>query len=192
MYPRADAACSLFLVATLAAVSGVDTISAAIPYQPINLRVLSAVYRDLDGDQDMFPDTGETGRLVITIQNVGTKLTGVTLYLTSDDPNVACITTPPLPIGDLAAGEIRTIGSLDPAQPGFTFRASDALQTISGTNPALISLSLSLFANEGSSWGPPNTGAVPIVLVADLDIPPGATQAFILGADGVAGTADDG
>ena len=152
----------------------------------VKLRLISAAYRDLDGDRDMFPDTGETGRVVVTVQNFGRSLTGVTLYLTSDDPNVACITRPPLSIGALAAGEIKTIGSFDPAEPGLGFRASDSLQTTSKTSPADIRLYLSATAFAFGGSGP-----IRFWLPADLDMPPGAPQTFTFGPDGVAGTVDE-
>src|SRR5262245_46727935 len=85
-----------------------DTGASSFPNR-VDLRVVAAAYRDLDGDHDAFPDTGETGRLVLTVQNFGGALTGVTLYLSSSDPGVACISTPALPVGAFAAGEIRTI-----------------------------------------------------------------------------------
>src|SRR5262249_30239713 len=107
--------------------------------------------------------------------------------LTSTDPDVACIISPTIPTLDLPAGAVVTLGSLDPAQPGFTFRASDALQTTDTLHPATIDLCLAVTAHEGS--GPPAPAC--FSLVADLDSPPG-TQTFVHGPDGVEGTVDDG
>ena len=33
------------------------------------LTVLAASYQDIDGDQDVFPDRGETGLVTVTLQN---------------------------------------------------------------------------------------------------------------------------
>ena len=55
------------------------------------LSIQSVVYRDLDGDHDGYPDTGETGRLVVTIMNVGPAIEGVIATIGTDDPEVACL-----------------------------------------------------------------------------------------------------
>src|SRR6267142_915148 len=156
-------------------------------YLKADVRVISAAYRDLDGDHDAFPDTGESGRLVLTIKNFGPTLTGVNLYLTTDDPNVACISTPAYVLGNLAAKAVRTIGSFDPTVPGFTFRASDTLHTISTATPANVTLYLTATASGYGTSDP-----YPIRLAADIDAAPGLPSAYVLGPDGVAGTGDDG
>src|SRR5712691_2181614 len=108
--------------------------------------IMSAEYRDLDGDRDIFPDTGETGRVAVTLRNGARALTGATFVLVSSDPGVDCITERRVGLGSLASGLTVTVGSLDPSQPGFTFRASDALNSASGANPARIQLCLRLAA----------------------------------------------
>ncbi|HEV8702312.1 MAG TPA: thrombospondin type 3 repeat-containing protein, partial [Candidatus Polarisedimenticolia bacterium] len=146
-----------------------------------------ADYLDIDGDHDIFPDTGETGRVTVRIQNTGPALTDARFSLVSSDPAVACILQPTLSLSTFAAGAVVTLGSLDPLQPGFTFKASDTLQTTSALQPATIDLCLSVVANE--SLG--TTAPVCFTLVADLDFPAGP-QVFVAGPDGVAGTTDDG
>ncbi|PYS95683.1 MAG: hypothetical protein DMF50_07715, partial [Acidobacteria bacterium] len=74
-----------------------------------SLAIVKTDYRDTNGDHDGFPDTGETGRLAVTIRNRGAspqdKLTGVQVVLTSSDSNVSCITDPAITVGDLLPGQ---------------------------------------------------------------------------------------
>jgi hypothetical protein len=150
--------------------------------------VLGTQYVDLDGDLDIFPDTGETGRVVVTLQNLGISLSGTTFTMTTTDTDVACITSPIVVVGSFPAGATMQVGSLDPNDPGFAFRASDSLQTTSPSNPARIDLCLGVTSNEALGV------AVPVCfnLLADLDIPEGAEQTFTVGPDGITGTGDDG
>ena len=152
------------------------------------LEVTSAVYQDLDGDHDMFPDTGETGRVVVTLRNTGAALTGAVFTLTSTDPNVACITHPIVTAAIPAGGTI-AVGSLDPGQPGFTFTASNTLQSPPAPAPLTsIELGLSVVANEALGSAAP----IPFALLADANMPAAGAHVFVLGPDGLAGTADDG
>jgi hypothetical protein len=158
--------------------------------QPLaRLTALKAVYQDLDGDHDPFPDTGETGRVLLTLRNDGPALTGVVLTLTSTDPNVTAIAHGSVPVAAFPAGATLTIGSLDPAQTGFTFTVSTTLQSPPfPAPPASITLGLDVIANETiGAFAPIN-----FTLLADLDTSPGSVQVPVLGPDGVAGTADDG
>src|SRR2546428_5442723 len=91
--------------------------------------IVSTNYRDLDGDHDPYADTGETGRIVFTIRNGAVAQYGVSFVLESSDPDVACITERRVATSDLAPGQQIIVGSLDPAQPGFTFRTSDSLDS---------------------------------------------------------------
>jgi hypothetical protein len=68
--------------------------------------IVSVTYRDLDGDQDPFPDAGETGRLSLTVRNGQFAYTGASLVLITTDPQVDCISEPRVAIGDLAPGQI--------------------------------------------------------------------------------------
>jgi hypothetical protein len=158
--------------------------------QPLaRLAVVKAVYQDLNGDHDGFPDTGETGRLLLTLRNDGPALTGVVLTLTSTDPNVTAISQGSVPVASFPAGATLTVGSLDPAQTGFTFTVSTTLQSPpSPAPPATVTLGLDVIANETIGAYAPIT----FTLLADVDIPPGSVQVPVLGPDGIAGTADDG
>ncbi|MBI4169639.1 MAG: thrombospondin type 3 repeat-containing protein, partial [Acidobacteria bacterium] len=155
--------------------------------------ILATSYQDLDGDHDVYPDTGETGRVTVTIQEgtffLGTApaLTDARFTLVSSDPDVDCITQPTLSVPLINKGGVVTLGSLDPLQPGFTFRASDTLQTTLALQPATVDLCLSVIANESLGTASP----VCFSLKADLDLPAGP-QVFVPGPDGMAGTADDG
>ncbi|MEK7799736.1 MAG: thrombospondin type 3 repeat-containing protein, partial [Acidobacteriota bacterium] len=113
-----------------------------------NFSVLGSAYLDIDGDHDVFPDTGETGRVTVTIKNTGPALTDAKFTLLSTDSDVACITKPTLAAASFAAGATLTLGSLNPAQPGFEFRASDTLNTLPLQEPAYVNLCLTGSANE--------------------------------------------
>jgi hypothetical protein len=158
--------------------------------QPLgHFTFLEATYQDLDGDLDPYPDTGETGRVVLTLRNDGPALSDATIVLSTDDPEVACLPQPAVVVGSVAAGAVFSVGSLDPLQPGFTFTASDTLQSgplLPGI--AKIDFCLDLLANEVSGLASP----VCFFLIADVDIPPGGAQTFTLGPDGLSGTGDDG
>jgi hypothetical protein len=147
------------------------------------------VYIDLDGDHDSFPDTGETGRIVFTLHNDGTALHDAVFTLVSSDSDVACITSSQVRIAAVAAGATFTVGSLDPLQPGFTFVASNALQAL--PPPAIIPrIDLGVQVTAAGALG--MTAPIAVSILADVSMPPGAPQQFTLGADGVAGTTDDG
>ncbi|HKQ97282.1 MAG TPA: thrombospondin type 3 repeat-containing protein, partial [Candidatus Polarisedimenticolia bacterium] len=158
--------------------------------QPMaNLTILDAAYLDLDGDHDAYPDTGETGRVVLTIRNDGVRLSNVRLILTSSDPDVACITSPTLFLPAIETGAIIQAGSLVAGQPGWTFTASNALQTQPPPAPQpTIDLRLDALSAEASGMNRP----VVFSLLADLDVGGGAPQVFVVGPDGIAGTSDDG
>jgi hypothetical protein len=153
------------------------------------LTFVNATYQDLDGDHDPFPDTGETGRVVVTLRNDGPALTGAVLTLTSTDPNVVAISQNTVPVASIPAGATVSVGSLNPADVGFTFTASDTLQSPPApAPPTTISLQLNVVANEALGAVAPVT----FNLTADVNVFPGAVQVPVPGPDGVAGTADDG
>jgi len=154
---------------------------------PSGLVLVSADYRDLDGDGDVFPDTGETGRLVLTVRNNGPSLDGVVAMLSSTDPDVACIPEGSVTVGSFPTGTSVTIGSLTPGTAGLAFRASDALQSPSAADPARIDLCLTVGASDPAGF----VQRLCFSLLADLDAI-GAGGDFVSGPDGIAGTADDG
>jgi hypothetical protein len=170
--------------------------------QPLaSLAVLSAQYQDFDGDHDAFPDTGEQGRVILTLRNLGPSLTDATVVMTSSDPDVACITrpsllvpadptnTPPQGVGQWGNGVTRVLGDFNPANPGFQFKASDSLNFTGPPEPIpTIDLCITVVANETDGTGQP----ICFSLLADLNPPPTGSQTFTLGNDGIAGTADDG
>jgi hypothetical protein len=176
-------------VASILTVASVDATFAFNYAPPPALAIESVTYRDLDGDGDGFPDTGETGRLVLRLKNTGAEtLSNVTVILTSSDVNVACLPEWSMAVGTLSPQQVVTAGSLAPGLPGFTFKASDTLQSVSPTNPARIGLCLRYTASGYGGFSEP----VCFSLVADLDLPGGSVQTFIPGNDGIAGTPDDG
>ena len=127
--------------------------------------------------------------MLLTLRNDGSALTGVVLTLTSTDPNVTAISQGSVPVASIPAGATVTVGSLDPAQTGFTFTVSTTLQTPPfPAPPATVTLGLDVIANETIGAYAPIT----FTLLADLDMPAGAVQVPVLGPDGIAGTSDDG
>jgi hypothetical protein len=153
------------------------------PFYWISVRPLA--YRDLDGDHDGFPDMGETGRVVLSI--TGPSLQGVYVTLTSTDPGVACLIDRSVMVGDLQLGVPVRVGSLDPAQPGFTFKVSDTLQSVSPASPARVTLCLRWASSFYSQFSDP----ICFSLQADLDRP-ASGGTFIPGPDGVTPSPDDG
>jgi hypothetical protein len=156
-----------------------------------NFSVISVQYQDYNGDIDAFPDTGESGRIVATIVNNGIDLTDVTIVLTSQDDDVACITRPSLFVGDIDNGEQVTFGNFTPGGAGLEFVAANAPTlefTGLGDDPEQASLCFGVIANEIQGTAQP----ICFNLLADLNAPPGVTQVFTNGADGVANTSDDG
>jgi hypothetical protein len=150
--------------------------------------ILTATYQDLDGDHDAYPDTGETGRVALTLRNLGPSLQNAVITLTSTDPDVACITQSQVIVPSFPNGATIAVGSLDPGQPGFTFVASNALQAQPGPAP-LPEVALSLNVTAPGVLGV--TSPTAFSLMADVNVPFGP-QVFTLGNDGLAGTADDG
>ncbi|HEU4402331.1 MAG TPA: hypothetical protein VFT43_09515, partial [Candidatus Polarisedimenticolia bacterium] len=173
------------------------------------LALVKTEYRDDNGDHDAFPDTGETGRMAVTLNNRGGALTGVSFTLTTGDPNVACVTQPTVPVlrlcsggtspgkecsadgdcgtggtcaapGTIPAGVIFTVGSIDPAKPGFVFVASSNLQSPSPTNPARLSLCLAVTSDGALGTVSP----VCFKMLADVDPPGGTAQSFVVGPSG--------
>ncbi|HEV8699781.1 MAG TPA: thrombospondin type 3 repeat-containing protein, partial [Candidatus Polarisedimenticolia bacterium] len=152
--------------------------------------VLAANYLDLDGDHDIFPDTGETGRVSVQIQNTGPALTNAKFTLLSFDSDVACITQPTLSVANFAAGAVITLGSTSPAAPlnsVYQFRASDTLATLPLNPASQVELCLSVVADQTLGTAAP----VCFNLLADLDFP-ALTQVFVNGPDNLPGTSDDG
>jgi hypothetical protein len=156
---------------------------------PIPFTVISTQYQDLNGDHDMFPDTGETGRVVVVVRNNSGALTNAKFTMSSTDPDVTCISGTAVQVGSIAQGQTLSVGSLDPNQQGFQFKVSSTMQTVQVTNPARVDLCLKLKANQIPGQG---AGPVCFSLIADLDLPAGGSQTFVNGPDGLPATADDG
>lgn len=154
---------------------------------PSGLVLVSADYRDEDGDGDAFPDTGETGRLSLTVRNNGPSLDGAIATLSTTDPDVACILEGSVALGSFPAGTSATIGSVTSGTALLTFRAGDALQSSSATDPARIDLCVTVSASDPAGFAQ----RLCFSLLADLDAIGGGGD-FVPGPDGVAGTGDDG
>jgi hypothetical protein len=115
-------------------------------------------------------------------------LTGVVFVLASSDPDVACIAASRVDAGDLPTAGTISLGSLDPGDGGFTFRASDRLASSSLLDASRINLCLHLAATELAG----SAGPYCLSLLADLDLPAGAEVTLVPGPDGSGGTSDDG
>ncbi len=184
--PPASGRFTLFLAAFLCLVAagsrpGAQTDEAA------SITILAAEYRDLDGDLDGIPDTGETGRVLFEVRNDGPTLTNAFFTMASDDTDVACIIGSSVFVSLLEPGGTVALGSLDPSQPGFSFRASDSLESEPGRGPASVTLCLSVAADGVASPAP-----ACIDLRADIDFFSGEIPPPVPGPDGISGTADDG
>lgn len=123
---------------TIISIAGVQPAAA----QDFNLSIVQVEYRDLDGDQDQFPDGGETGRLAFVVTNNGPALGAVSLILTATDPHVVCISSALMEVDHLNAGETIVVGSLSPAGPGFTLRVDDAMESVLPGNPAFVTVNV--------------------------------------------------
>src|SRR5262252_3584135 len=89
---------TLFLLAAVIGLAGPRE-AGAQQGPPIPFTVISTQYVDLDGDHDMFPDTGETGRVVVVVRNTSGALTSAKFTLSSSDPDVACISGTTVQVG---------------------------------------------------------------------------------------------
>jgi hypothetical protein len=79
-------------------------------------------------------------------------------------------------------------GTADDTGDYFEVVAKSTLQSTSGSNPARLDFLLTLTSSETLG----TMAAIPITLLADLDLPSGMTQVKVLGPDGLPNTADDG
>jgi hypothetical protein len=154
-----------------------------------SLVVKSVTVTDLNGDHDVFCDTGEDCEMTVVVQNASsTNLSDVTLYLSSADSDIACISKPSVRIGTLAAG-----ASVDTANVGgqrlpFEFSVSQTTQTTVAASPAKGDFNIGLTSREALG----TRGKVPVQILLDLDLPTGVPIAKIVGPDGLPNTADDG
>ncbi|HEU5181946.1 MAG TPA: thrombospondin type 3 repeat-containing protein [Candidatus Polarisedimenticolia bacterium] len=154
------------------------------------------------GDNDVFADPGEMVRVRLVLQNISNlNLTGVTLSLSTGDPDITCITDTTIRIPSLAAGatlDTRNLGtcaggikagqrcSSNSECPGSTCTAfgadgdyfemviSPTVNTTDVTNPARGNLTLTL--NSDQAGGTERT--IPISFIEDLDLPGGAPPAY--------------
>ncbi|HXH28471.1 MAG TPA: thrombospondin type 3 repeat-containing protein [Candidatus Polarisedimenticolia bacterium] len=154
-----------------------------------NLTVLGTSVRDLNGDHDLFADPGEIARMSVRIRNTsGFALTGASLLLTTSDPDISCITKSTIAIPDLAAGAEFDTASLGQTTGEFEFIVNPLTQTINPATPATGVFSLSVTSNEAVG----TSANVGITTLLDLDAPAGGQPPYVVGPDGVPGTADDG
>ncbi|HUD71135.1 MAG TPA: thrombospondin type 3 repeat-containing protein, partial [Dongiaceae bacterium] len=174
----------------------VEVACRALPLARVIVRHIEA--GDIDGDHDAFVDAGERGRIYLTLTNVGTHdLNNVTFNLSSSDPDVACITVPSVRRTSFPAGSTIVLGAIgadkiagtgDDTGDYFEVVESPTVTSTSGSSPATLDLALSLIASEALG----TETRVPVRLLADLDLPAGATQVKILGPDNLPNTGDDG
>jgi thrombospondin type 3 repeat protein/subtilase family protein len=153
---------------------------------------------DVDGDHDIFIDPGEKGRIYLTVTNLGTTdLHNVTFNLGGTDSDIACVTKPSISRALFSAGSTLVLGSIGPDKIAgtaddtgdyFEVVASPSVQTTNGSSPATLDLSLSLVSSEALG----TETKVPVKVLADLDLPSGATQVLVPGPDNIMGTSDDG
>src|SRR5262249_54285464 len=145
---------------------------------------------------------GETVRVRLVVQNLGNvNLTGLTMSLSTSDPDISCITDTAIRIPSLPAGssvDTRNLGTcasglkvgqrcskttdclgagcnaFGPAGDFFEMVISPTVSTTDVTNPARANLTLTL--NSDQAGGTLRT--VPITFSEDLDLPAGAPPAY--------------
>ena len=113
-----------------------------------------------NGDGDGFADTNETIELRLQLQNTsGHSLSGIALQLSTDSPYVACVSTPGVSVGTLAAGATAWTGPLR-----FTVADVDRqLEGLSLLSDFSVRFDVTLLSNEG-------VPAVPDFVALDLDL----------------------
>ncbi len=157
--------------------------------RPDELIVLAVRVRDLNGDLDRYADPGEIARISVTIRNDGPRdLSGVTLALTSGDPDVSCVTRTTIDVGELPAGPPFDTAALGDPDGEFEFLVAGGARTDDPINPATGDFILWLTSHETSG----RSIAQPLRIPLDLDPWPGSTPSPVPGTDGIAGTGDDG
>jgi Thrombospondin type 3 repeat len=154
-----------------------------------NLIVESSAVHDLNGDGDAFCDTGEDCEMTLIVSNPGPiALTDVTLYLSTSDSDIACVTKPTVTIGNLPVG-----GRVDTANIGgqrrpFEYTVSSSTETTVPAEPAKGDFNLNVTSREALG----TQSKISFSTLLDLDLPIGAAITRVIGPDGVRGTADDG
>ncbi len=154
-----------------------------------NLVVQSVTVSDLNGDHDVFCDTGEDCEMTMVLVNAGpVNLTSVTLNLATSDPDIQCLTKGSVQIGDLPVG-----GRVDTANIGgqrrpFRYTVSQTTQTTVPADPAKGEFTLSQTSREALG----TRSKIGITTLLDLDLPTGVVITKIPGPDGAPNTADDG
>ena len=103
------------------------SIAGGAPLRADGVAVVGTELSD-NGDHDGFADTSETVALWPTVQNTTAfALRDVVLRLSSESPEILCVSRPLVVIGDLAPGQVRrgetafvfTVGEVDRANLGF-------------------------------------------------------------------------
>ena len=154
-----------------------------------NLVVESAVVNDVNGDGDVFCDTGEKCEMTLVVTNAGTQnLTDVTLYLATSDTDVQCVTKPAIAIGALPAGGRVDTSNIGGQRRFFEYTISSSTQTTVASQPAKADWTLNVTSKEALG----TKSKVAFQTLLDLDLPVGSPVTRVLGPDGLPNTADDG
>ncbi|MFQ5876335.1 MAG: thrombospondin type 3 repeat-containing protein [Acidobacteriota bacterium] len=149
--------------------------------------VLSTSVRDIDGDGDLFADTGETARMSLAVRNTGPDLTGVDLILGTEDPDISCITRSTISVPALPSGAVLETAALGEAGE-FEFVVNPLTETINPANAERGTFFLTVSANEAVG----TSSKVTVEILLDLDVAGGAPPPRVPGPDGLSGTSDDG
>jgi len=150
--PTRSGARALFLALAAALIS-------IAPFFAADVALVGVAVSD-NGDRDGFADTNETVELRLTLRNdLPEALTGLQARLASNDPKIARIFNPTLPVGDLEAGETRTL------PVSFRFQVADVQRTsVYEDFSAALAVTLIAAGSRIVSLAPN-----PIVLQLDLD-----------------------
>src|SRR5207249_3101452 len=145
-----------------------------------------------NGDNDGFPDNGETVTMDITIQNNRTSdLTNTKVTIFTDSPNIDCISDPQALYGTVAAGASAT----NPPADRFTFHVAPTVACTDPLNPPTARFTVVITGDGLDSSSALQT------LLLNLDLDPTSTggaynysQSFAADpgwVTGVSGAADD-
>src|SRR5207245_4875679 len=146
-----------------------------------NLIVESVAGNDVNGDGDVFCDTGEKCQMTLSIKNAGPiDLTNVTLYLATSDPDIQCASRPSMQIGSLPVGVSVNTANIGGQRRFFEYTVSPTTQTTVASDPAKGDFTLNLTSSEALG----TAKKVNIQTLLDLDLPTGITLVPVPGLPG--------
>src|SRR5207247_11028451 len=97
---------------------------------------------------DAFCDSGEKCQMTVSIRNAGpSPLSDVTIYLSSDDPDIQCISKPSIVIGSMPVGVTVDTANIGGQRRFFEYTVSAGTQS-TATGVAQCDFTLGLTSSE--------------------------------------------